>query len=70
MRSSSGIINSSLCQSNCFRVRFTSSSPKGDPWEEELPSLFGEPNPIFVLQEIIVGCFEVLALFIASLICS
>ena len=38
-----------------FLVAFASSRPKGDPCEEDLPDLFGDPNPIVVLQLIKVG---------------
>ena len=38
-----------------FLVKSVSLSPKGAPCELSLPSLFGEPNPIFVLQHIKVG---------------
>ena len=41
-----------------FLTNFISSSPRGAPWEDALPDLFGEPNPIMVLQDIIDGFFD------------
>ena len=41
-----------------FFVNFVSLSPRGAPCELSLPSLFGDPNPILVLQHISVGLFS------------
>ena len=54
---------------NFFLTSLISSSPKGDPWEEDFPDLLGDPNPITVLHEIKVGLFDLLAFLIAVLIC-
>ena len=40
-----------------FLTSLISSLPRGLPCEDALPDLLGEPKPIFVLQEIIVGFF-------------
>ena len=65
----SGISNSEYDQFRFFLVSFISSSPRGDPWEEDLDSLLGEPKPIFVLQAINVGLEFFLAVLIALEIC-
>ena len=59
-RRSLGIINWSWSQFKFFLVNSISSLPNGEPWEEDVDSLFGEPNPIFVLQQINVGLSELL----------
>ena len=62
----------SLPVSRFFKVafpNFISSSPKGAPWDDAFPDLFGEPYPIIVLQEIIDGFFYLLAFLIALEIC-
>ena len=43
--------------------------PKGDPCDEALPDLFGDPKPIIVLQDIIVGFLDFDAFVIALDIC-
>ena len=55
LRSSWGITNLPCGQLKLFLVSLTSSSPSGDPCEDDLDSLLGEPNPIFVLHAISVG---------------
>ena len=49
--------------------KIISSSPNGEPCDEALPDLFGEPKPIIVLQDIIVGLLDLDALKIAFEIC-
>ncbi len=39
-----------LGQFKISRVSFISSLPRGEPCAEDLPSLFGDPKPILVLQ--------------------
>ena len=39
-----GISNGWLFHFNFFFTKDISSSPKGDPCEEDLPDLFGDPN--------------------------
>ena len=66
---SSGISNGSLFHLSFFRTKVISSLPRGEPCEEAFPDLFGDPNPIIVLQDIIVGFFALDALAIALEIC-
>ena len=66
---SSGISNGSLFHLSFFRTKVISSSPRGEPCEEAFPDLFGDPNPIIVLQDIIVGLLALDALAIAFEIC-
>ena len=51
----SGISNGLCFQFNFFLTSFISSSPSGDPCDDALPDLFGEPKPIIVLHAIIEG---------------
>ena len=50
-----GISNGLYFHLSACLTNLISSNPKGLPCEEDLPDLFGEPYPIFVLQEITVG---------------
>ena len=65
LKISSGISKGRCDQFNFFLTNLISSSPKGDPCEEDFPDLLGEPNPITVLQEIKVGLFDLFAFLIA-----
>ena len=53
----SGIIKGSWSHFYFFLTKIVSSFPKGFPWVEAVPDLFGDPYPIVVLQEIVVGRF-------------
>ena len=53
-----GISNGLLFHLSFFLTNAISSSPKGEPCEEAFPDLFGDPNPIIVLQDIIVGLLD------------
>ena len=53
-----GISKGSYSHPSCFLVFAISSSPKGDPCAPDVPALFGDPNPISVLQQIKVGWFD------------
>ena len=64
-----GISNGSLFHLSFFLTKVISLSPSGEPWEEAFPDLFGDPNPIIVLHDIIVGLFALDALVIAFEIC-
>ena len=46
-----------------FLTNLTSFSPSGLPCAFSLPDLLGEPNPIFVTQDITVGFFRCLNFF-------
>ena len=61
----SGISNGLYSQFNWAFVSSISSRPKGAPWADDLPCLFGEPKPILVLQAINVGLLDFWALEIA-----
>ena len=63
-----GIINSPWFHFNCALVFTISSSPSGDPWEDALEDLLGEPKPIVVLKFINVGFFDLRLLSIFFLI--
>jgi hypothetical protein len=52
-----------------FLTKEISSSPSGEPCYEAFPDLFGDPKPIMVLHDIIVGLFDLDALEIAFEIC-
>ena len=65
----SGISNGLDDQLSFFLTSFISSSPRGAPWDDALPDLFGDPKPIIVLQDIIVGFFDLCAFLIACEIC-
>ena len=52
-----------------FLTNAISSSPRGDPCEEAFPDLFGDPNPMTVLQDIKVGLLDLDAFEIALEIC-
>ena len=54
----SGITNGSWDHFNFFLMSFISSYPIGLPCADDFPDLFGDPYPIVVLQEIIVGFFD------------
>ena len=62
----SGTSNGSYDHFNFFLINLISSSPIGLPCAEDLPALFGEPNPILVLHEITVGFFAFCA-FLSAL---
>ena len=68
-KTSSGVEKGSFFHLSFLRTKEISSSPKGEPWEEDFPDLLGEPKPIIVLHEISVGLSDLDALFIALLIC-
>ena len=50
-------------QDNLLLVNFTSSEPKGEPCDDALADLFGEPNPIVVLKFSKQGTFDTCAFF-------
>ena len=52
-----GISKGLFFQFKTFLTSLISSVPNGLPWDDAFPDLFGEPYPIFVLQEITVGFF-------------
>ena len=52
-----------------FLTNAISSSPKGEPCDEAFPDLLGDPKPITVLQDIIVGLLDLDAFEIAFEIC-
>ena len=54
-RISSGITNGSCGQSMCLRVAATSASPSAAPCVASVPCLFGEPQPMMVLQQMSEG---------------
>ena len=63
-------VGSSIIVVNSFVLtNEISSSPKGEPWDDAFPDLFGEPKPITVLQDIKVGLLDLDALEIALEIC-
>ena len=64
-----GISKGSLFHLSFFLTNDTSSSPKGEPCEDAFPDLLGEPKPIKVLQEIILGLLDFEALDIELDIC-
>ena len=52
-----GISKGLCCHLSFFLTSLISSKPKGLPWEDAFPDLFGDPKPIVVLQDITVGFF-------------
>ena len=52
-----------------MRTNLISSEPSGLPCEEAFPDLLGEPKPITVLQDTIVGLFDLHAFDMALNIC-
>ena len=68
-KTSSCNVKGSLPHFSFFLTKAISSSPKGEPCEEAFPDLFGDPNPIIVLQDIKVGLFAFEAFDIAFDIC-
>jgi hypothetical protein len=64
-----GTENGSLDHFNFFLTKVISSFPRGDPCEEAFPDLLGEPKPIMVLHDIIVGFFDFEAFVIDLDIC-
>ncbi len=55
VRMSSGTTNGSYGQSMCLRVAATSASPSAAPCVASVPCLFGEPQPMTVLQQMSDG---------------
>ena len=45
-----------------FFVSAASSIPRGEPWHDSVPALFGDPKPMTVLQDITVGLLDLDAL--------
>ena len=60
-KSLSGIRNGFSLQDNLLLVKSTSSEPKGEPCDDALADLLGEPKPIVVLKFSKHGAFDICA---------
>ena len=52
-----GIMKGSCFHFNFFLTSATSSSPKAAPCEDSFPALLGDPQPMTVLQQRMLGWF-------------